>query len=47
MELDLHLGSMCTAVLIIGWDPATPPPPHLGSYTEGAIAAKIDDISLW
>ncbi len=29
---EVHLGSMRTAVLL-GWDPATPPPPpHLGSY---------------
>jgi hypothetical protein len=41
--LKVCLGSMCTAVLI-GWDPAIPPPPHLGSFTR---SAKIDDISLW
>ncbi len=30
---------MCTAVLI-GWDPATPPPPHLDSYTKALLVNK-------
>ncbi len=33
-------GSMCTVVLI-GWDPATtPPPPHLGSYTSALFVSQ-------
>jgi hypothetical protein len=40
MELYLQsfLGSMCTAVLI-GWDPATPLPPNLGSYTRALLVS--------
>jgi hypothetical protein len=40
MELDLqvYLGSMCTAVLIV-WDPATSPP-HLGSYTRALLVSQ-------
>jgi hypothetical protein len=52
MELDLqstvYLGSMCTAVLI-GIDPATPPPPssRIWAHIRGLyLTAKIDDISL-
>jgi hypothetical protein len=47
MELDLQslFGLLYTAVLIDS-DPATPPPPHLGSYTRPYWSAKIDDISL-
>jgi hypothetical protein len=52
MELDLQIflgGLMCTAVLI-GREPATPPPPPaFGLIYEGAIgqwSAKIDDIYL-
>ncbi len=39
---------MCAAVLF-GWDPATPPPPHLfWAHIRGRYwSAKIDDISLW
>jgi hypothetical protein len=41
---------MCTAGLI-GWDPATPPPPPaFGLIYKGAIgqwSSKIDHISLW
>ncbi len=38
---------MCTAVLI-GWDPATPPPLRIGSRIRVRYwSAKIDDISLW
>ncbi len=40
MELDLQslFGLLCTAVLLIGWDPATTPlPPHLGSYSRAPI----------
>ncbi len=41
MELDLPslFGLLCTAVLI-GWDPATPPPPHLGSYTRALLVSQ-------
>ncbi len=37
----VYLGSMCTAVLI-GWDPATPPPPpsHLGSCTRLLLVSQ-------
>ncbi len=52
MELDLQslFGLMCTAVLI-GWDPATSPPPHpsprIWAHIRGRYwSAKIDDISL-
>ncbi len=47
MELDLQslFGFLCTAAVLIGWDPATPPPPHLDSYGR-YWSAKIDDISL-
>jgi hypothetical protein len=31
MELDLQ---------IIVWDPATPPPPHLGSYTKALLVSQ-------
>jgi hypothetical protein len=43
----VYLGSMCTAVLI-GWDPATPPPPTPGiwAHIRGRYwSAKTDDIS--
>ncbi len=38
---------MCSAVLI-GWDPA-PPPPRIWAHIRGRYywSAKIDDISLW
>jgi hypothetical protein len=43
MELDLQslFGLLCTAVLI-GWDPATPPPfpPHLGSYQRALLVSQ-------
>jgi hypothetical protein len=32
-------GLLCTAVLI-AWDPATPPPPHLGSYTRPLLVSQ-------
>ncbi len=45
MEIDLQslFGLLCTPVLI-GWDPATPPPPpippHLGSYTRAQLVGQ-------
>jgi hypothetical protein len=41
MELDLLsiFGLLCTA-LLIGWDPATPLPPHLGSYARSLLASQ-------
>ncbi len=41
MELDLRslFGLLCTAVLI-GWDPTTPLPPHLGSYTRSLLVSQ-------
>ncbi len=43
MELDLQslFRLLCTA-LLIGWDPATPPPlpPHLGSYTRALLVSQ-------
>ncbi len=37
---------MCTAILI-GWDPATPPPPHLCSYTMALLVSQdIETTSL-
>jgi hypothetical protein len=41
MELDLQslFGLLCTAVLI-GWNPASPPPPHLGSYTRALLVSQ-------
>jgi hypothetical protein len=42
MEIDLQslFGLLCTAVLI-GWDPATlPPPPHLGSFTRALLVRQ-------
>ncbi len=43
MELDLQslFGLLCTAVLI-GWDPAIPPPldPHWGSYTRALVVSQ-------
>ncbi len=44
MELDIQslFGLLCTAVLI-GWNPATPPPPlppHLGSYARALLVSQ-------
>ncbi len=40
IELDLHfLGSMGTAV-VIGWDPATPLPLHLGANTRALLVSQ-------
>ncbi len=43
LELELQslfwLHVQCTDVLS-GWDPATPPPPHLGSYTRALFASQ-------
>ncbi len=41
MELDLQslFGLLCTAVLI-GWDPATLPLPHLGSHTRALLVRQ-------
>ncbi len=36
----------CTAVLI-GWEPVTPSPPHLGSYTRALLVSETDDISFF
>jgi hypothetical protein len=50
MQLDLQrlFGLLCTAVLI-GWDPATSPPPQrIWAHIRGRYwSAKIEDISLW
>ncbi len=35
----LYLGALCTAVLI-GWDPTTPPPPHLVSNTRALLVSQ-------
>ncbi len=47
MELDLQslFGLLCTAVHR-SWDPETPPPPHLGSYTR-ALLVKQDRRHLF
>ncbi len=47
MELDLQslFGLLCIAVFI-GWDPATPHPPHWTHIRGRYWLAKIDDISL-
>jgi hypothetical protein len=48
MELDLQslFGLLCTAA-IIGWDPATPPPPRIWAFVRRRFwSARIDDISL-
>ncbi len=41
-----YLGSMCTAVLI-GWDPAIPPPPHIWAHLWGRYWSAKIDICLW
>jgi hypothetical protein len=45
----VYLGSMCSAVLIT-WDPATPLPPHLGSYMKALLVSQDRRhlfVTLW
>ncbi len=57
LNMDLDLQSLfglhfVRTTVLIGWDPATPPPPHLGSYTRTLLLLVCQDrrhlfVTLW